>query len=344
MKTLIVAEIGVNHNGSEDLARQMIAAAKKCGADAVKFQTFTAEKLVIRGTEKAEYQKLASNDGDQFSMLKNLEMSFDMQRNLFEYCAKLEIEFMSTPFDCDAADFLVDLGMQRIKVSSAEITNHPFLKYLARLDRKMILSTGMASMEEVEQAVQVIKSEKEARGLNSNLMEQLTILHCTSNYPTAYQDVNLKAMCSLHAKFGIDVGYSDHTDGILIAPIAVGLGAKVIEKHFTLDRMLTGPDQKASLEPEGFKQMVDSIRIVDEALGTGDKMPSASELPVRDLVRRSITLKHNKASGEILCENDLIMLRPGMGISPARLHEVVGKKVNVSLDAFSMLNWNDLDD
>lgn len=343
MSVFVIAEIGVNHNGSEALAIEMIDAAAACGADAVKFQSFNADKLVVRGAEKADYQKRETGDGDQHSMLRQLEMSGPMHVRLAEHSRQTGIEFMSTPFDEDAARFLVSLGMARVKVSSAEITNHPFLQYLAGFDVPLILSTGMASMCEVEAAVDVIRTTRLAQGRRTDLARVLTLLHCTSNYPARLQDVNLKAMQTMHDRTGLPVGYSDHTEGILVSAAAVGMGASVLEKHFTLDRMLDGPDHKASLEPDQFAAMVRQIRDLECALGSAEKVPAPSELPVRDLVRRSIVVDKTLARGSRLSREDLVFLRPGTGISPSELDRVTGMKLARSVQAGEMLHWEDLE-
>ena len=271
-RTFVIAEAGVNHNGSEELALQLVDVAARCGADAVKFQTFKADKLVRRGAAKAAYQEAATGGGDQHSMLAGLEMSEELHRRLFDRCAERGIEFMSTPFDEEAADFLVGLGMRRIKIPSGEITNHPFLRHLARKDRPLILSTGMATLEEIIDATDVIRAERQRRGLAAPLEAVLTILHCTSNYPAAVEDVNLRAMGTIASAVGVPVGYSDHTLGLAVSTAAVALGAVVIEKHFTLDSALPGPDHKASLTPDELAALVGQIpsrracaRIVREA-------------------------------------------------------------------------------
>jgi len=324
MRTFVIAEAGVNHNGSDELALQLVNTAARCGADAVKFQTFTADKLVRRGAAKAAYQLASTGDGDQHSMLAALELTEAMHRALFERCALRGIEFMSTPFDEDAADFLVGLGMRRIKIPSGEITNHPFLRYLAHKDVPLILSTGMATLGEIEDATAVIRAEREAAGLSRPLAEVLTLLHCTSNYPAAFGDVNLRAMRTIADAIQVPVGYSDHTLGIAVSAAAVALGATVIEKHFTLDKAMPGPDHKASLAPDELAAMIEQIRAVEQALGDPCKQPTAAELPLRELLRRSLTSSRDLAAGEPLQSGDVCLLRPGTGIPPRELVRVVG--------------------
>lgn len=342
MKTFIIAEAGVNHNGDEELALRLVDTAAQCGADAVKFQTFSADKLVRPGAEKAEYQKRQTGEGDQYAMLKALEMSPELHRRLVARCAELGIEFMSTPFDEDAADFLLQLGMKRIKVPSGEITNTPFLEFLAAKGVPLIVSTGMASLQEIEEAVRVIAATRERQGLAGPLAEAVTILHCTSNYPAAFGDVNLRAMGTIAQATGLPVGYSDHTLGIAVSTAAVALGATVIEKHFTLDRNMPGPDHAASLEPAELAAMIGQIRAVEQALGSAVKQPTASELPVRALVRRSVTAVRAIAEGAVVQPADIALQRPGTGIPPAEARQVPGKRARRAIAAGTTLQWSDL--
>ena len=342
MNTFIIAEAGVNHNGDEALALELVDTAANCGADAVKFQTFKAEKLVRPGAEKAEYQRRETGDGDQFDMLKRLEMSEDLHRKLVERCVARDIEFMSTPFDEAAADFLISLGMRRLKVPSGEITNLPFLEFLAAKNLPMILSTGMADLEEVREAVQAVRATRMRLGLSGSLETMLTILHCTSNYPAAVGDVNLRAMQSMYAETGVPVGYSDHTAGIAVSTAAVAMSASVIEKHFTLDKSLPGPDHRASLEPAELAQMIRQIRDVEQALGSSIKAPTSSELPVRALVRRSVTTLRPIARGELLTRANVGLLRPGTGIAPKAFLQVLGKCAARDIEAGITLDWSDL--
>lgn len=342
MKTFVIAEAGVNHNGSDELALQLVDTAARCGADAVKFQTFSADKLVRRGAAKAEYQARETGEGDQHSMLKRLEMSESMHHALVARCEQLGIEFMSTAFDEEAADFLVGIGIRRIKVPSGEITNLPFLRHLAAKRLPLILSTGMATLDEVHEAVAAIRAVHERDGAPAPLEDLLTVLHCTSNYPAALEDVNLRAMGTIARSTGLPVGYSDHTAGTTVSVAAVAMGATVIEKHFTLDRNLPGPDHKASLEPDELLDMVRRIREVERALGSDRKEPNASELPVRALVRRSVTLVNPVPAGAALSPADLALMRPGDGIAPKDLDAVVGRRAARALEAGVTLQWADL--
>jgi N,N'-diacetyllegionaminate synthase len=342
MKTFIIAEAGVNHNGDLKMALALVEAAARSGADAVKFQTFSADKLTRKGAAKAEYQKQATGDGDQHSMLKSLEMSEQLHEHLFAYCEKLGIEFMSTAFDEEALDFLVKLGIKRIKAPSGEITNVPFLRHMASKGLPLIVSTGMAELGEVVAAVDVIRDERAARRFAEPMAEMVTILHCTSNYPAANTDVNLRAMTTMARVTGLPVGYSDHTIGLAISTGAVALGATVIEKHFTLDRNLPGPDHKASLEPDQLDTLVRQIRDVEEALGSDVKAPTPSELPVRELVRRSVTTARALDAGALIAREDLALMRPGTGIAPVDLERVIGRKSARAIAAGETLTWSDL--
>jgi N,N'-diacetyllegionaminate synthase len=343
MKTFVIAEAGVNHNGDENMALALVEVAARSGADAVKFQTFTADKLTRKGADKAEYQKKTTGDGDQHGMLKALEMSEQLHGRLFDHCAKLGIEFMSTAFDEEALDFLVGLGIRRIKVPSGEITNVPFLKHMAGKGLPLIVSTGMAGLEEVVAAVDTISQARKARGFTEPLAEMVTILHCTSNYPTATADVNLRAMTTIARATGLPVGYSDHTLGLAVSTGAVALGATVIEKHFTLDSQLPGPDHKASLEPRQLTALVRQIRDVEAALGSDIKAPTASELPVRDLVRRSVTAARPIPAGVTVGSDDITLLRPGSGIQPVDFDKVIGRKPVRRIAAGETLNWSDFE-
>jgi N,N'-diacetyllegionaminate synthase len=340
MSTFLIAEAGVNHNGDERLALELVATAARCGADAVKFQTFSADKLVRPGAATADYQQQATGARDQHAMLKALELSEAAHARLFARCTELGIEFMSTPFDEQAADFLLSLGMKRIKVPSGEITNEPFLRYLAAKGVPLILSTGMSTLEEIQRAAQVIG---QARGAASAPLAQvLTILHCTSNYPAQCADVNLRAMQTIAAATGLPVGYSDHTQGLAVSTAAVALGAVVIEKHFTLDRALPGPDHKASLVPEELAALVRQIRDVEQALGSTEKRPAQAELAIRALVRRSVTTVREVQAGSRIEAADVALLRPGTGIAPSELAAVVGRKAARNLQAGTTLQWADL--
>jgi N,N'-diacetyllegionaminate synthase len=343
MSTFIIAEAGVNHNGDEALALQLVETAKECGADAVKFQTFDADKLVLHGAEKAEYQKRQTGGGDQHAMLKALELSREAHRRVHQRCTELGIEFMSTPFDEDAADFLLQLGMARIKVPSGEITNTPFLEFLAAKDLPMIVSTGMASLSEILEAVRTISATRHRKGFKASMKDMVTVLHCTSNYPATYSDVNLRAMATIARATGLPIGYSDHTTGIAVSAAAVALGATVIEKHFTLDRGMPGPDHAASLEPRELSAMISQVRAIEAAMGSDVKEPTASELPVRSLVRRSLTTVRDVAAGATLQMSDVALLRPGTGIPPRDRDRAVGKRARKALAAGTTLQWSDLE-
>jgi N,N'-diacetyllegionaminate synthase len=338
----VIAEAGVNHNGDPELACELVRAAAKAGADAVKFQTFKAEKLVAPGTAKAAYQEKNTGSGDQLGMLRSLELSEETHRRLFALCAACGIEFMSTPFDEESADFLVSLGMKRIKVPSGELTNHPFLAFLAAKKLPIIISTGMADLDEIAEAVDVIRRAWAKAGETRAAEDLLTVLHCTSDYPARLQDVNLRAMGTIAERVALPVGYSDHTQGILVSLGAVAMGAGVIEKHFTLDKELPGPDHKASLSLEELDEMVASIRAMEVALGSPEKAATEAERPVRALVRRSVVATRPIAAGEILSGDNLSLLRPGTGIPPSRFDEVLGKRALRDLPAGQVLAWDDI--
>jgi len=314
----IIGEAGVNHNGSLELAKKMIDAAKDAGVDAVKFQTFVSENLVSCFAEKAEYQKAATGAAEnQLEMIKKLELSYDDFRALKSYAEKLDIIFMSTPFDIDSIDFLAELGMDIFKIPSGEITNLPYLIRIGNLKRKVILSTGMSSISDINEAVTILQNAG---------TDDITLLHCNTAYPTPYEDVNLHVMNTLHETFRLPVGYSDHTNGIEVSIAAAALGAVVIEKHFTLDRTMEGPDHKASLEPSELKQMVQAIRHIEQALGSSEKQPTGSELVNRDIARKSIVAKCGIKAGTVFTEDNITVKRPGNGISPMKWFEVLGQK------------------
>lgn len=342
MATFIIAEAGVNHNGDDARALELVEVAARAGADAVKFQTFSADKLTRRGAAKAEYQVRATGDGDQYDMLKALEMSEDLHDRLVARCEALGIEFMSTAFDEQSLDMLVSMGIKRIKVPSGELTNTPFLRYMAAKDLPLIVSTGMASLEEVQEAVAVIAEQRQTSGLQGTMADMVTILHCTSNYPTSPQDVNLRAMNTLSRETGLPIGYSDHTLGIAVSTAAVAQGATMIEKHFTTSKSLPGPDHAASLEPDELTAMIAAIRTVEAAMGDGIKAPTADELPVRALVRRSVTLVRDVAKGQVLTADMVQLMRPGNGIEPKHLQDVFGRIAARDLSSGQTLNWSDL--
>ncbi len=320
MSVFIIAEAGVNHNGSVDLAKKLIDAASNSGADAVKFQTFKAKNLATKNSEKANYQKnMTSQKESQFNMLKKLELSKEMHLELINHSKKKNIKFLSSPFDHESIELLNDLGLEIFKIPSGEITNLPYLKHIGKLKKKIILSTGMSNISEIRDALNILIQS----GTKKN---NITILHANTEYPTPMKDVNLNAMITIGNKFDIDIGYSDHTLGIEVDIAAVALGASCIEKHFTLDRGMDGPDHKASLEPNQFKAMVNAIRNIELALGNGIKKPSKSETQNIQIVRKSIVSKTKIKKGEILNENNLAIKRPGGGISPMKWDEVIGTK------------------
>lgn len=317
-RVFIIAEAGVNHNGKLDIAKRLVDEAALAGADAVKFQTFRAEKLVCKSVRKAAYQmETTDKDESQLEMLKKLELTPEMHEELMEYCRQKGILFLSTPFDLDSLHYLVAQGMDIIKLSSGEITNYPFLRETGKMKKEVILSSGMSTLDEVESAVRVLKE---------NGSGAVTVLHCNTEYPTPYEDVNLRAMTAIREKLGIAVGYSDHTRGIEVAVAAAALGAEVIEKHFTLDRNMEGPDHKASLEPDELKSMVRAVRNIERALGSGRKEPSESEKRNIGVVRKSIVAKCDIGAGELFSEDNLTTKRPGSGISPMQWEQVIGRK------------------
>lgn len=316
MGVLIIAEAGVNHNGSIELAKKLAEQAKLAGADYVKYQTFQPENMVSKFAEKADYQKKTTDAGQsQLEMLNKLMLTFEEFVELKEYCEQIGIGFLSTAFDLDSIHFLEKLGCEIWKIPSGEVTNYPYLVEIAKKHQPIILSTGMCRLEEIEETVSV---------LEENGAGEITLLHCTTEYPTPFTDVNLKAMCAMKEHFHRAVGYSDHTKGIEVPIAAVAMGATVIEKHFTLDRTMEGPDHKASLEPDELKQMVDSIRNIERALGTGVKEPAESEKKNIEVARKSIVANRAIKAGEILTEENITTKRPGNGISPMRWKEILG--------------------
>ena len=318
-RTLIIAEAGVNHNGSLELAKRLVDEAALAGADIIKFQTFKAERLVSRYAKKAAYQKsnLKDEDDGQYAMLKRLELDAGQHEELIEYCRKKRIRFFSTAFDLDSIEYLHTLQLGMWKIPSGEITNYPYLKKIAQYKEPVILSTGMCELRDIESALAVLLNNGVAR-------DQITVLHCNTEYPTPMQDVNLNAMLEIKNKFNVAVGYSDHTEGIEVPIAAVALGATVIEKHFTLDKHMEGPDHKASLEPSELRAMVKAVRNVELALGDGHKVISESEKKNINIARKSIVAACPIHKGEMLLEDSLIVKRPGGGISPMRWEEVVG--------------------
>lgn len=320
MKTLIIAEAGVNHNGDLALARQLIDVAAEAGTDMVKFQTFSADRLVTAHAWKAAYQAQTTDAGEsQHAMIRRLELTREMHEELIDHCKSRGIRFFSTGFDPESIDLLVELGLNRFKIPSGEITNLPYLRHVGRYGKPVILSTGMATLGEIEAALDVLEHA-------GTLRDRITVLHCNTEYPTPMADVNLRAMLTIRDAFGVAVGYSDHTSGIEVAVAAVALGATVIEKHFTLDRALPGPDHKASLEPDELKAMVAAIRNIEQALGDGIKRPSPSEAKNKPVARKSLVAACAIRSGEVFSASNLAVKRPGTGLSPMRWDEVVGRK------------------
>ena len=318
-RVLIIAEAGVNHNGDIRLAKQLIDAATEAGADLVKFQTFNANRQVTRSAQKAYYQtQTMGNKESQYEMLRRLELSEDMHRELIAHCATRNIGFFSTGFDIESIDLLLSLDQDHFKIPSGEITNLPYLRHIGQLGKAVILSTGMATLGDIEAAIEVLERAGTARA-------QMTVLHCTTEYPTPMNEVNLRAMQSIHAAFGVAVGYSDHTPGIEVAIAAVAMGATVIEKHFTLDRNLPGPDHKASLEPAELKAMAAAIRNIEVALGDGIKRLTASEARNKPVARKSLVACQAIKAGEAFSAKNITSKRPGTGISPMRWDEVMGR-------------------
>lgn len=318
-ETLIIAEAGVNHNGSLEIAKRLVDVAVEAGVDIIKFQTFKSENLVSKATKQAEYQQrnVGRKDEGQLAMLKKLELSVEDHHELIQYCNERNIRFCSTAFDMESIDFLHSLNKGLWKIPSGEITNYPYLKKIASFHEPIILSTGMCELSDIEAALNVLIEEGACK-------DDITVLHCNTEYPTPFADVNLKAMLEIGNKFGVKIGYSDHTKGIEVPIAAVALGATVIEKHFTLDKNMEGPDHKASLEPDELKAMVSAIRNIEQALGTGHKEISVSERKNIEIARKSIVATCDIKKGELLTEDNLTTKRPGTGISPMRWKEVIG--------------------
>lgn len=322
MSTLIIAEAGVNHNGNLDSARRLVEVAAQAGADLVKFQTFNADRLATGNAVMAEYQIAnTANKASQVEMLRELELGHESHKQLIMHCDSCGIGFFSTGFDIESIDLLVELGIELFKIPSGEITNLPYLRHIASHGKPVIISTGMATMEEIEAALSVLTA-------NGTELEQITVLHCSTEYPTSPADVNLLAMCAIRDEFGVQVGYSDHTLGIEVAVAAVALGASVIEKHFTLDRKLPGPDHKASLEPDELAAMVTAIRNIELALGDGIKRPRPGELANIAVARKSVVAAGNIRKGETFTEENLAVKRPGSGISPMKWDELLGMQAS----------------
>jgi N,N'-diacetyllegionaminate synthase len=348
-KTFIIAEAGVNHNGSIEMAIQMIDVAVAAGADAVKFQTFNAEKLVTGAANKAEYQiKNTGNDESQLEMLKKLELTVDDHRELLAYCKSRNILFLSTPFDEESADMLDDLGLEVFKVGSGEITNKPLLQHIARKNKPMIISTGMSYLGEVAKCLHWIE---EARISSIEIMipsddrfsYPLVLLHCVTNYPALPDEVNLLAMRTMREAFHLPVGYSDHTMGIEISVAAAAIGAVVLEKHLTLSHDMEGPDHKASLEPQEFSSLVNAIRSIEMAMGDGVKKPSKSEFDTRKIARRSLVALKDIGAQEKLTTENIAIKRPGIGIQPEFREMIVGMRAKRHINADAIIEWRELE-
>ena len=330
-KTFIIAEAGVNHNGSLELAKKLIDAAAECEVDAVKFQTFKAENLLVKNAQKANYQK--ENTGtfeSQFDMIKKLELDIEAHKNLMAYSKEKGVMFLSTPFDHDSIDMLSDLGLEIFKIPSGEITNLPYLRHVGSLNKKIILSTGMSTIKEVRIALNIL--------INSGSKKHnITILHANTMYPTPMNDVNLRAMQTMQQEFDVSVGYSDHTLGIEVDIAAVAIGASCIEKHFTLDKEMDGPDHKASLEPKELKSMVLAIRNIEKALGDSEKRPSQSEIENIKVIRKSIIANQSIKKGDLLTSENITIKRPGNGISPMHWDEIIGSFASKNYNADDLI-------
>ena len=318
-RVLIIAEAGVNHNGSIQLAKKLIDKAVFSGADAVKFQTFKAKNVLSKNAPKADYQKQTTNLREsQFDMIKRLELDERAHQELIAYCKKANIMFLSTPFDLDSVDLLNELGLQIFKIPSGEITNLPYLRRIGSLCKEVILSTGMSDLKEIGDAIKILTNA-------GTLKENITVLHANTMYPTPMEDVNLRAILTIQNKFDVAVGYSDHTLGIEVDIAAVAMGATVIEKHFTIDKTMDGPDHKSSIDPEELKAMVSSIRNIEKALGSSVKKPSKSEKPNISMARKSIVARKSIKKGELFTEKNITIKRPGIGISPMKWDTILGK-------------------
>ena len=317
MSVFIIAEAGVNHNGSVDLAKQLIDVASISGADAVKFQTFKAKNLVVENTKKADYQKQTTDASEsQFDMIKKLELDAETHKGLITYCQEKNIMFLSTPFDHESIDLLSDLGLKIFKIASGEITNLPYLRHIGLLSKKVVLSTGMSNLKEVGDALNILINAGTSK-------DNITVLHANTMYPTPMEDVNLNAMLTIQKEFGVAIGYSDHTLGIEVDIAAVAMGASCIEKHFTLDKTMDGPDHKASLEPEELKSMVGAIRNIEKALGSSEKKSSPSETVNMDVARKSIVASQSIKKGDKLSSKNITTKRPGTGINPMKWDEII---------------------
>lgn len=327
----IIAEAGVNHNGKLNLAKKLVDVAKNANADAVKFQTFKTEEIMVRTAPKAEYQKETTGKGTQYDLIKKLELSEKDFKEIANYADKKHIIFLSTPFDEKSADLLEKLNVPAFKIGSGDLTNLPLLEHIAKKDKPMIISTGMSTLDEVRDAVNTVKNAGNS---------QLILLHCTSNYPAKIGDCNLRAMQTLEKEFGVPVGYSDHTLGIAVPIAAVAMGACIIEKHFTLNKNLPGPDHRASLEPNELKEMVKEIRAIEKALGNGKKKPTKSEIEIQKVVRKSIVANVDIAKGSIITGKMLAIKRPGTGLAPKYINQIVGKIARKDIKKEILISWD----
>lgn len=335
-KVFIIAEAGINHNGSVEIAKRLVDAAVRAGADAVKFQTFKAESLISKNAPKAEYQKKNTNKAEtQFEMIKRLELDKNAHRELIKYCKQKGITFLSSPFDLPSIDLLNGLGLRIFKIPSGEITNFPYLRKIGALNKKVIISTGMANLAEIKEALDILISAGTKK-------QDIVVLHCNTAYPAAIGDVNLKAILTIKEAFKVKVGYSDHTLGIEIPIAAVALGAQVLEKHFSLSKNMTGPDHKASLEPHELKALVKAIRNIEKALGDGIKEPTKNEEEIKRVVRKSIVVKNDISKGTRLTKDMLDIKRPGIGIEPRFLNRVIGKTSRRAIKKDSLIKFRDL--
>lgn len=332
-RCFIIAEAGVNHNGNIELAKKLVDAALDANADAIKFQSFITDNIVSQKAEKADYQKIATGGGNQYDMLKKLELSYEDHLTLKNYCDEKGILFVSTPFDFESVDLLEKIHVPFYKISSGDLTNIPLLRYIAGFNKPIILSTGMSNLGEIEEAISNIFDSG-----NKNI----TLLHCTSNYPTDFEDVNLNAMITIRDAFKLPVGYSDHTVGIEIPIAAVAIGAKIIEKHFTLDKNMPGPDHSASLNPTELKQMVESIRNIEKSLGNGIKKCSNSEISTKKIARKSIVCRENIKAGDIITYDNISIKRPSGGIDPKYIGEIIGKRAICNIEKDDLVLWNQI--
>ena len=330
--TFIIAEIGVNHNGSIELAKNMIKSASRCGVDAVKFQTFRSEDLVTENAKTADYQQKNANESSQLEMLKKLELTFEDFKELKDYASKCNVMFISSPFDINSVDLLENLNVSLYKLGSGELNNFELIDYVQKTNKPMILSTGMATLDEIKETYDFIENK-----------ENLIILHCITGYPTSFEEANLNFIKTLQSEFDVPIGFSDHSPGIELPIAAVALGACVVEKHFTLDKTLEGPDHKASLNPVEFKTMVDAIRNVEVAMGDGVRKFSENELEIKKIARKSIILNEDISEGIRIEKKMLAIKRPGTGIAPKYINQVIGRKVNQDLNKNAVLKWEHLE-